>query len=460
MSRVEMQARATGLLVVAPGALLYGAVRGRGAGARWVAGGVRVLPIGPGDTPAVALQALASDLAGGTAPSALRVLVADSVLAIGAIASVGQVRQGPAAEAQAREQLRAAGFDVDAAAPVRLDDVAPGQPRLAVAYPPDLMRALAEFAERAGCALVSVLPLSVAAWTAARAGADTRPKALAVAAPGLALVLHNGGGARAACADVVVRTEDPSGALGARRVADLWRRLGLRNPALGNVERIALLHLLDGTPDPAWHGAGFAVLDPLAGDAAVPPLLRLAAGQPPRRHPLDACAAAPSWTAARVAVLAGAAALAVALAWQAGQQTLAATHLRAQLALLRAPAPVAASAPAWTREEIARIKVVNGAVRQLNLPIAAILRALKPPPDLRVTVLGVDASSAAASAAPGAASSVKIVAQAASGADMARYAAYVGSRAPFVSAYLLGHDIDGTGAGQTYRFTLEAQWTD
>jgi hypothetical protein len=454
-----MKARVTGLLVVAPGGLLYGAVLGRGAGARWV-GSVRTLPVRPADTLGMALQALAGELAGGVAPVALRVLVADSQLAIGAVASLGQARHGPAAEAQARDQLRASGFDVDPAAPVRVDDVAPGQPRLAVAYPPDLMRALGDCAERVGCRLASVLPLSVAAWAAARAGAGTRLQALAVAAPGLALVLHNGGGARAACEDVVVRTDDPSGAVGARRLADVWRRLGLRSPALGNVEHIALLHLLDGAPDPAWSAAGFAVLDPLAGSGDVPPVLRLAAGQPRARHPLDACTAPPSWSPSRVACLAGAAALAVLLAWQAGQQTLAVARLRAQLAGLRPPAPVVQRAPAWTREEIARIKVVNGAVRQLNLPIAGILRALKPPPDLRVTVLGVDASSAAASAAPGAASSVKIVAQAPSGAEMARYAALVGSRAPFTSAYLVGHDIDGTGAAQTYRFTLEAQWTD
>jgi hypothetical protein len=460
VSQGETKARATGLLVVTPDVLLYGAVRGQGAAARWVGGSVRALPIPPADTPGMALQALAAELAGGTAPAALHVLVADNLLAIGAVASLGQARQGPAAEAQAREQLRAAGFDIDPSALVRLDDVAPGLPCLAVAYPPELMRGLADCAARAGCGLVSVLPLSVAAWAAARADAGTRLQALTVAAPGLALVLHNGGGTGAACGDVVVRTDDPSGAAGARRVADLWRRLGLRNPVLGNVEHVALLHLLDGTPDPAWRGAGFTMLDPLAGDGDVPPLLRLAAGQPRSRHPLDACTAPPSWTATRVACLAGAAVLAVFLAWQAGQQTLWVARLRAQLAGLRAPAPAVESAPAWTREEIARIKVVNGAVRQLNLPIADILRALKPPPDLRVTVLGVDASSATAGAAPGVASSVKIVAQAQSGAEMARYAAYVGSRAPFTSAYLVGHDVDGTGAAQTYRFTLEALWTD
>jgi len=460
VSPVNTKARATGLLVVTPGALLYGAVHGQGTRARWIGGSVRALPFQSGETRGMALQALAVDLAGDNATTALRVLVADSALAIGAVASLGQARHGPVAEAQAREQLGAAGFDVDPAALVRLDDVAPGQPRLAVAYPPDLMRALTDFAGSIGAKLVSVLPLSIAAWTAARAIAGARVKALAVAAPGLALVLHNGGGAGRACSDVVVRIEEPSGANGARRMSDLWQRLGLRNPALGNVEHIALLHLLDGTPDPAWRGAGFAVLAPVAGDADVPPLLRLAATQPRAQHPLDACSAPSSWTAARIICLAGAAALSAVLAWQAGQQTLAVAGLRAQLAALRPPAPVATPAPLWTREEIARIKVVNGAVRQLNLPITEILRALKPPPDLRITVLGVDASSTTASAAPGAASSVKIIAQAPSGAEMARYAAYIGSRTPFVSAYLVGHDIDGAGAAQTYRFTLEAQWTD
>jgi hypothetical protein len=68
-----------------------------------------------------------------------------------------------------------------------------------------------------------------------------------------------------------------------------------------------------------------------------------------------------------------------------------------------------------------------------------------------------------ASGAPvvaGGSSSVKISAQARSGADMARYVAYVAQRRPFGSAYLVRHEIATEAPDRPYRFTVEAQWKD
>ena len=50
--------------------------------------------------------------------------------------------------------------------------------------------------------------------------------------------------------------------------------------------------------------------------------------------------------------------------------------------------------------------------------------------------------------------------QARSGADMARYVAYVAQRRPFGSAYLVRHEIAAEAPDRPYRFTVEAQWKD
>jgi hypothetical protein len=64
------------------------------------------------------------------------------------------------------------------------------------------------------------------------------------------------------------------------------------------------------------------------------------------------------------------------------------------------------------------------------------------------------------SGSPGRASSVKIVAEARTGSEMARYVAFVGQRKPFARAYLTRHEIVEAVAERTYRFTVEALWNE
>jgi hypothetical protein len=130
-----------------------------------------------------------------------------------------------------------------------------------------------------------------------------------------------------------------------------------------------------------------------------------------------------------------------------------------QQARLAARPGVAAAPRAveWSRNELARVQAVNVAVRELNLPFEAILRALEPPKDMRVAVLSM---TTAASTSGALASRVKIVAEARTGAEMARYVAFVAERKPFTGAYLVEHEIDETAVERPYRFTLEASWND
>src|SRR5690606_30983294 len=154
---------------------------------------------------------------------------------------------------------------------------------------------------------------------------------------------------------------------------------------------------------------------------------------------IDPCAGhagASLWRRGLVALAALAAAAMLLLAWQASRQL----QGEARLAAVRDTPPPVAEAPRWSREDQARARAVNATVRQLNLPVPALLRALRPPPDIAVAVLSVELLAGAAQDSAG----VRLTAEAQTAADMARYVAFVAERRPFVGAYLVRHE---TGEG-------------
>lgn len=135
----------------------------------------------------------------------------------------------------------------------------------------------------------------------------------------------------------------------------------------------------------------------------------------------------------------------------------------------RAPQP--ALTPTQQREQDQQTKVITEAVRQLNLPVARLLKTLQAPADLHVALLGLDlngqpaqeadaaqagGASAAAIAAPS--GSLKIAAEAETAQDMLNYLAFLNQQQMFRSVYLVKHEMASGAAGQAYRFQLEAQW--
>ena len=89
-----------------------------------------------------------------------------------------------------------------------------------------------------------------------------------------------------------------------------------------------------------------------------------------------------------VLALLAATALTAGAAWQTRTRVVALESTVA--AASTAPAPVAPAVPVRrTEAEVARIRQVNLAIRTLNMPIAPLLRAIEPPPDLAVILLGV-----------------------------------------------------------------------
>ena len=433
------QADAT--LVVAIGALrIEWGVMARG---QWVPDSVSALsiaPVGADATLAGVCTALERVLVA-TGAARLRALVADKWLAVASVPWSAALQDAGRADAFARGQLLQAGHELQAADTLRLDDAAFAQPRLAVAYPALLLDALRALAGRSRASLVSVLPTSVAGWAVAPRGRGAR----AVLGPGQGVVAH---GPRR-------RADVPRRAGGVAEVQGLWQRMRLRDPRLAAVTELAVLDLAPTPESPAQAVAGLTPLELPLQARAMSRALQLAGLAAGQRLAIDAVP--PEAPATRLRWIAVAAVLLVAgglslQAWQAVQRV---NGLQQQLdaAQVRSAPPAPA---ALSRDEQARVPAVNAAIREMNLPVSALLQALQPPRDIRVAVLGVDVLGAT----PGASAGIKITGEARTGAEMARYVAFVSSRKPFTGAYLTRHEIDDTTPERPYRFTLEAAWND
>lgn len=458
MSRAESRrARATLLVVVGAQRLDHGVLCA--AGKRWHGDTLGSRPLrADGGVPTLedvetALQALPP------APGAarMRVLVADTWLAAATLPWSAGMRRTEVALTLARAQLLQAGCPVGAGDTIRLDDAPYGVPRLAVAYPAALVDAVSQAAGRLGVRVDSILPVTMAGWALARRAHKGRLAALALHDSGWTALAHDAAGGRGGLQELLVRAASAQEGQDTHPVQALWRPLCLREPYLAALAEVPLLDL--SCDDPARQaGKPFAPLAPftrVAEGGARNPLL-LAAGVLRLRSALDACSGLPQSSAPQWAVLAMTALLAGAAWWQAaetGRRAAAAEAARVVTYVVKPPRP----ASDWSRADLARIAAVNAAIRELNLPVAAILRALEPPADLQVAVLGVETL---AHASGGRESRVKIVAEARGPAEMARYLAFVSRSKPLNRAYLLQHEVGEASAGKPYRFTLEASWND
>ena len=98
--------------------------------------------------------------------------------------------------------------------------------------------------------------------------------------------------------------------------------------------------------------------------------------------------------------------------------------------------------------------------REINLPIGPLLRAVRPPRDLRVALLGISVEPTSSTGAPdGSLATIKLSAESASGAEMTRYVRYLVQQ-PLVRAYLVNHVVDETDSAYPYRFNVEVSWRE
>ncbi|MES2740711.1 MAG: hypothetical protein V4754_07135 [Pseudomonadota bacterium] len=452
-----MIARRGQLLVALGGARL---TCGIWDGAGWREGSVRGVDLDGADSLSAMLAQLAVLLqdahqAWSAPPSEMGVVVAEQWLAVAGMPwSDGVARAGRAA-AHARAELIEAGFAIEPADTVKLDDAPHGAPRLAVAYPAALLLALEQQAATLQLRLVSVLPLALAAWAQVRRQPGPAPRALALRDRRHMVLARSAGAGQSYLSDLTVRLHACPPAQADVALAQLWQRLCLRDPLLADDAQVPLYDLdaTPGAPPPAPFcvPASKAVLS-----ADVEPSLQLALRASTLRSSVDAMAARPRRSAPRMVAVAAVLLLAVLVVDQANIARQRVRELGARLEAGRPKAAAPARALVWNAEEAARVRAVNGAIGELNLPLAPIMRALEPPRDLQVALLSMET----AGAAGGKSASVKISAEARSSAEMARYVAYVAGRKPFVAAYLLGHEIDESAVERPYRFTLEAVWHD
>lgn len=111
-----------------------------------------------------------------------------------------------------------------------------------------------------------------------------------------------------------------------------------------------------------------------------------------------------------------------------------------------------------TEAQAKKIRAVNSAVRDLNLPLRSIFKQLVPPQDIAVGLVGLEVVS---SSANDDLQMLKITAESRDPIDMTRYVAYVSSKSHFVSANLTKHELTEGSATRTpkvYKFQLEASW--
>lgn len=433
---------------------------------RWVEGSTVTLAIDPPSGPGRQAATLALAHAVSQAGEALRrrpeapalrelhVRVADCWLTWATVPWSDDLADPATANPALRAHLAGTGCPCDDGDALCVDDAAYGQPRVMVRFPAAVLEAVSRLAAGLGLPLRSLRPLGVSAWAAMPRGGV---RALVMLEEGCTAVLQ--GGRR--IGEVLVRgqvTDLAEGRAPVHALQGLWNRLRARDAQLAAVPRLWVLDLaaiLQGEALPE----GLQALEWPAPPHGLSPRLHLAALDASRHHGLDAVPAAvasPRWLRWAAAASVAAALLGGLEAWQLARQAQAAQA--EWVALREAPAPVLRQAP-WSREDLARVAAVNAAVRELNLPISALLAALQPPADLRVAVLGVDVASGTPAEAGGA-SRVKISAQAVSGADMARYVAYVARRRPFDGAYLVRHEIAMEVPERPWRFTVEASWKD
>ena len=387
----------------------------------------------------------------------VRVLVSDCWLASTTVPWNSALEHTALAQSYVRTHLVASGFDLAQADTLRIDDAAHGEPRTVAAYSAALLDTLGGLAARLGAKLESVLPLNVAACWAARGQTGTRIAALAVLEGSSVSLLRMPGRSMLPAGQSLVLdpSTDPATSLEA-----LWRRQQLREPGLAN---LAQLHVVDlrSAGRPLLLGAANALrLVPLPGSTSsvvatlVLRLARLAGGTV---HPTDAVLRAPPMTKSRVLVAAVAMSVACVGVVQAVRLSARAHSEEQALTARTKQSPKPARIP-LSRAEQSRVQGVNAAIRELNTPVAALLRAMQPPRDIRVALLGIELAPSGAVDGGADASTIKLSAEAPSGADMARFVAFLSERRPFVGAYLTRHEINEADASRPYRFTVEATW--
>ena len=367
-----------------------------------------------------------------------------------------------------REQFLAGGVAVTAADRLQVGEGPPGQPRLAVLYPDQLVGTLRSWASQLGGVLVSIQPLYLAGWAVTQQLTTTelsrenspRPpwRTLALADNDSVCLLYGPAGVSANYGVIeginhrhVDLIADEYGGL---QLA--WKRFVLRNPQLSgldefvvlNVSKVSLIFLRqDGAPT-STNKSSHAKIEDL-----------IQAAMSMIGHPLALEDVARPWKPWHWIILLALLLTVFAIVIRIGVSASEYRSLTSKTGEIERHTAGLQVTKKWSKEEINRIQSINKAVRDLNVPVDALLEAIIPPKDLKVAVLGMETVGKTLSASSKS-SGMKLLGQACSTADMARYVAFVSNRKPFTGASLLRHEFSEKLGRCPYKFTVEAKWSD
>lgn len=319
------------------------------------------------------------------------------------------------------------------------ENAAYGEPRVAVGVHSPLIEGLIAHCAALGVAPERVLPLGIGVWNALGLRNTAEPAVLMVSLADHVVFVRGLGRMRQAVV-VLARGGDRTS------TEVLFGRLGLRDPAYAHATARV------------WVGFG-ADEDESAGRIAVSRQVFGGAGANAEERAAEALAlwrrppGGRGWRGVALAagvalILGGVVALAMASRRLDAESSRRAAQARAQ---------ESSRLPAAPRVPEATIAVANQAVRQLNVPVLRLLKALRPPRDIPVFLLGVDLADSGRGG-----NTVRVAAEADSGYDMANYVGFLGSSPPFRSAWLVRHEetLAEKSGNQGLRFVVEAQWRE
>jgi hypothetical protein len=356
--------------------------------------------------------------------------------------------------ALAADYLQQSGFSIELQDVVRWEDSPWGSPRWVIAYPAALVHALEQVARAVRGRLVSVLPTaSLVAQLFSQQCA--RVGDVGYVESGLFHLVEVSDGCvqstvQRALDDSVLKT---GGLRLAEGVSRLWHGIQLRTPHLYEVTELAVLFEgdaleFDGATDLkllAW---------PQAAQPQIAPMLRALRTVRHAGNALDAIKARASFSVKSIFLL-GVATVVVLVLVLLSLLNLQVIH-KLESARQVSRAKVVQSAPtAASKVQQDQVLAINAAIRQLNMPVAELLKTLNPPKDIRVSLLGIDLSdSVSDTGLP----KLKLNAEALSGEDMTRYVGFLDGRRPFVQATLVRHEVMSAVSASPWRFTMELTW--
>lgn len=346
------------------------------------------------------------------------------------------------------------GFVIEAEDTVRWGDAGWGRPRWTVAYPHALLRALEELARTVNGRLVGVIP-AASAVAASCKYSGMKDGVIAYVSGGQLSLLELRDGYEFSTMqrafDVGEKSFESTTAQEA--LLKVWQGIQLRAPHLQSFTELNVVadqpvNLMPGVSTLKflqWPDVSMFRIEPMLRCLHMTNSRLHALNPVKRKSTIDKRSALPLL----LSIIAVSAMLWNYMANAEAMRTL------EQSSELRSIASTRSDQQQSSPAEKERVAAVNVAIRQLNMPVAELLRALHPPRDIRVALLGVDLSDSGGSVdLP----RIKLNAEAPSGEDMTRYLAFLNGRKPFVLAYLVRHEVVQNSSGNPWRFTMELTW--